>query len=283
MTNNTTTTDDTNHCRVVVVTSGKGGVGKTTTSVSMGIGLASRGYKVCIIDFDIGLRNVDLLMGLENRIASDIIQVIEGRTSLRLALIPDRFFKDTLFLLPASQRHNKDDLTLEGVGKVLDELKADGFDFIICDSPAGIEQGALFAMYYADDAVIVTNPEVSSMNDSDRIIGLLDIKTKRAQEGKQINKHLLITRYDPERVAVDEMLDTNHITSILALRLQGVIPESKDVQRASARKVPVIAMEDSDVSKAYFDFVDRFLGKDVPWRFIEDKRRGFFARLFGKK
>ncbi len=270
-------------CKVVVVTSGKGGVGKTTTSVSMAIGLANRGFKVCIIDFDIGLRNVDLLMGLENRISSDIIQVIAGSTSLRAALIPDRYFKDSLFLLAASQRHNKDDLTLEGVGRVLNELRQMGFDYIICDSPAGIENGALYAMYFADEAVIVTNPEVSSMNDSDRIIGLLDLKTKRAEEGRELKKHLLITRYDPERVTAEEMLDTHHIMSILALKLQGVIPESKDVQRASARKVPVIAMEDSDVSQAYFDFIDRFLGKEVPWRFVEDRRKGFFARLFGKK
>ncbi|MGC4396875.1 septum site-determining protein MinD [Hydrogenophaga sp. T2] len=269
--------------RIVVVTSGKGGVGKTTTSASFATGLALRGHKTAVIDFDVGLRNLDLIMGCERRVVYDLINVIHGEAKLGQALIKDKQV-DTLYVLAASQTRDKDALSQEGVKRVLDELAEMGFDFIVCDSPAGIETGALLAMHYADEALVVTNPEVSSVRDSDRILGMLSSKTQRAIDGKDpIKEHLLITRYNPSRVADGQMLSLQDIQDILRIPLIGVIPESESVLTASNQGTPAIHLKGSDVAEAYGDVIDRFLGAEKPLRFIEAEKAGFFKRLFGGK
>ncbi len=225
--------------KVIVVTSGKGGVGKTTSSAAIGTGLALKGFKTVIIDFDIGLRNLDLIMGCERRVVYDFVNVINGESNLNQALIKDKRV-DKLFILPASQTRDKDALTREGVERVLNELKKD-FDYIVCDSPAGIEAGAMMAMYFADEAIVTTNPEVSSVRDSDRILGILHSKSKRAEEGlESVKEHLLLTRYNPERVEKGEMLSVEDVQEILAIKLLGVIPESQAVLSASNSGQPVI-------------------------------------------
>jgi septum site-determining protein MinD len=267
--------------RIIVVTSGKGGVGKTTTSASFASGLALRGHKTAVIDFDVGLRNLDLIMGCERRVVYDLINVIHGEANLHQALIKDKQC-DNLFVLAASQTRDKDALTQDGVERVLKELGEMGFDYIVCDSPAGIETGALMAMHFADEALVVTSPEVSSVRDSDRLLGRLASKTKRAIEGADpIKEHLLITRYNPNRVDQGQMLSLEDIQDILRIKLIGVIPESESVLQASNQGLPTIHMQGSDVSEAYKDVIDRFLGEDKPLRFIEAQKQGFFARLFG--
>ena len=267
--------------RIIVVTSGKGGVGKTTTSASFSTGLAQRGFKTAVIDFDVGLRNLDLIMGCERRVVYDLINVINGEATLTQALIKDKH-ADNLYVLPASQTRDKDALSEEGVEKVLKELEHQGFEYIICDSPAGIESGAVMALTFADEAVVVTNPEVSSVRDSDRILGILQAKSRRAIEGRDpVKEHLLITRYNPNRVDQGQMLSLEDIQDILRIKLIGVIPESESVLQASNQGLPTIHMQGSDVSEAYKDVIDRFLGEDKPLRFIEAQKQGFFARLFG--
>ena len=266
--------------KVVVVTSGKGGVGKTTTSAAFASGLALRGYKTVVIDFDVGLRNLDLVMGCERRVVYDLLNVIHKEGSLNQALIKDKRIEN-LSILPASQTRDKESLTIEGVGEVISALQ-ERFDYIICDSPAGIEKGAITAMYYADEALVVTNPEVSSVRDSDRIIGMLASKTKKAEEGQAVQEHLVVTRYDPLRVQKGEMLSVDDVQEILAVPLLGVIPESKSVLVASNSGVPVVLDEKSDAGGAYFDTVDRFLGEERPFRYMDAPKNGFFSRIFGK-
>lgn len=266
--------------KIIVVTSGKGGVGKTTTSASVAAGLAARGYKTVVIDFDVGLRNLDLIMGCENRIVYDFVDVIRGNARLAQALVKDKFI-DNLYILPASQTQDKDSLTDEGVAAVMDELSKQ-FDFIICDSPAGIERGAQLAMYHADEALIVTNPEISSVRDSDRIIGILQSRTKRVEEGSSVREHLIVTRYNPERAAQGEMLSFETISEeILKVPLIGVVPESSAVLEASNRGEPVIRDLDSVAGQCYDDIVARFLGEERPLRYTDVKKKGFFQRLFG--
>lgn len=267
--------------RIIVVTSGKGGVGKTTTSAAISMGLAKKGHKTVVIDFDVGLRNLDLIMGCERRVVYDIINVINGEAALNQALIKDKNC-NLLSILPASQTRNKDALTLEGVEKILEEL-AKEFKYIVCDSPAGIETGAHLAMYFADDAFVVTNPEVSSVRDSDRMLGLLASKSRRAERGEEpIKEYLLLSRYSPERVRSGEMLSLSDVQDILSLHLLGVIPESKSVLTSSNAGTPVILDEKSDAGQAYADIVARYLGENRPQRFIDDKN-GFFRKLFGGK
>jgi septum site-determining protein MinD len=269
--------------KIVVVTSGKGGVGKTTTSASFASGLALRGHKTAVIDFDVGLRNLDLIMGCERRVVYDLINVIHGEANLNQALIKDKQC-DNLFVLAASQTRDKDALSQDGVEKVLKDLSAMGFEYIVCDSPAGIETGALMAMHFADEALIVTNPEVSSVRDSDRILGMLGSKTRRAIEGKEpVKEHLLITRYNPTRVADGQMLSLEDIQDILRIKLIGVIPESENVLTASNQGTPAIHLKGTDVAEAYSDVIDRFLGAEKPLRFIEAEKVGFFKRVFGRK
>ncbi|PPE67797.1 septum site-determining protein MinD [Caldimonas caldifontis] len=269
--------------KIIVVTSGKGGVGKTTTSASFASGLALRGHKTAVIDFDVGLRNLDLIMGCERRVVYDLINVIHKEANLNQALIKDKQCEN-LFVLAASQTRDKDALTHEGVERVLAELEEMGFEYIVCDSPAGIETGALMAMHFADEALVVTNPEVSSVRDSDRILGMLNSKTKRAIDKREpVKEHLLITRYNPNRVEGGQMLSLEDIHEILRIPLIGVIPESEVVLNASNQGVPAIHMQGSDVSEAYKDVVARFLGEDKPMRFVEAVKPGFFRRLFGGK
>ncbi len=269
--------------RIIVVTSGKGGVGKTTSSASFASGLALRGHKTAVLDFDVGLRNLDLIMGCERRVVYDLINVISGEATLNQALIKDKHC-DNLFILPASQTRDKDALTEEGVERVLNDLVKMDFEFIVCDSPAGIERGAVMALAFADEAVIVTNPEVSSVRDSDRILGIIQAKSKRAQNGGEpVKEHLLITRYSPKRVEAGEMLSYTDVQEILRIPLIGVIPESETVLHASNQGNPAIHMKGSDVSEAYEDVVSRFLGQELPLRFIAYEKPGLLQRIFGGK
>jgi septum site-determining protein MinD len=266
---------------IIVVTSGKGGVGKTTTSASIATGLARRGKKVAVIDFDVGLRNLDLIMGCERRVVYDFVNVIHGEASLKQALIKDKRFEN-LHVLAASQTRDKDALTKEGVEKVLKDLADDGFDFIVCDSPAGIEKGAFLAMYFADKAIVVVNPEVSSVRDSDRILGLLASKTRRAEHGDgDVAAYLLLTRYSPQRVENGEMLSIGDVEEVLGLKTLGVIPESGDVLNASNKGEPVIMDPESNAGQAYDDAVARLVGEDRPMRFTTLEKKGFFSKLFG--
>lgn len=268
--------------RIIVVTSGKGGVGKTTTSAAISTGLALRGHKTVVIDFDVGLRNLDLIMGCERRVVYDFVNVIKGESTLNQALIKDKR-TEGLFILPASQTRDKDALTKEGVEKIINELSQD-FEYIVCDSPAGIESGALMALYFADEAIVVTNPEVSSVRDSDRILGILQSKSRRAEQNLEpIKEHLLLTRYNPGRVDAGEMLSVNDVEEILAIPLLGVIPESEAVLKASNQGTPVILDETSPAGQAYGDAVDRLLGKDIPHRFLEAEKKSFLKRLLGGK
>ncbi|ODB98785.1 septum site-determining protein MinD [Candidatus Thiodiazotropha endoloripes] len=244
------------------------------------MGLAERGFRSVVIDFDVGLRNLDLIMGCERRVVYDFINVIHGEARLNQALIKDKR-NENLFILPASQTRDKEALTKEGVGKVLTDLSED-FDYIVCDSPAGIELGATMAMYYADDAFVVTNPEVSSVRDSDRMIGILSSKSQRAEEDREpIREYLLLTRYSPERVERGEMLSVEDVQDILSLDLIGVIPESQAVLNASNSGVPVIMDGESTAGQAYSDVVARYLGEQLPHRFLEIEKKGLLGRLFG--
>ena len=267
--------------KIIVVTSGKGGVGTTTTSASIATGLALRGHKTAVIDFDVGLRNLDLIMGCERRVVYDLINVIQGEATLTQALIKDKNCEN-LFILPASQTRDKDALNRDGVEKIMAELTEKmGFEYVICDSPAGIEQGALMALYFADEAIITTNPEVSSVRDSDRILGILQSKSRKAEQGGTVKEHLLITRYSPERVAKDEMLSVQDICDILRIPLIGVIPESQNVLQASNAGEPVIHQQDATAAEAYKDVIARLLGENREMRFLEAEKKGFFKRLFG--
>ena len=267
--------------KVIVVTSGKGGVGKTTSTASIGAALAHTGERVCVVDFDVGLRNLDLVMGAERRVVFDFINVAQGDAKLNQALIRDKRV-ETLHLLAASQTRDKDALTDEGVERVVSELR-EKFDWIVCDSPAGIERGALLAMRFADVAIVVTNPEISSVRDSDRIIGLLDSKTKRAESGDRIEKHLLLTRYAPGRSSRGEMLGVSDVLEILSIPLIGVIPESEEILRASNVGAPItINGSTSAAARAYHDVARRLSGETVPIA-IPNEKKTFFNRLFGRR
>jgi septum site-determining protein MinD len=267
--------------KVLVVTSGKGGVGKTTTTAAIGAALARAGQTVVVVDFDVGLRNLDLVMGAERRVVFDLVNVIQGVAKLPQALIRDKRI-DTLWLLPASQTRDKDALTTNGVARVIAELKQK-FDWVICDSPAGIERGATLAMRHADAAVIVTNPEVSSVRDSDRIIGLLDAKTEKAEKGGRVDKHLLIARYDPQRAARGEMLNIEDVLEILSIPLIGIVPESEEVLRASNIGAPVTLCNPAGAAaRAYCDAARRLNGENLPMS-IPSNKKTLFTKLFGRR
>ena len=267
--------------KVVVVTSGKGGVGKTTSTAALGAALAQSGERVVVVDFDVGLRNLDLVMGAERRVVFDMINVIQGDAKLAQALIRDKRL-DNLSLLPASQTRDKDALSGEGVAKVIAELR-EKFDWVLCDSPAGIERGALLAMHHADVAVVVTNPEVSSVRDSDRIIGMLDSKTARAEKGERIEKHLLLTRYDPVRAERGDMLKVDDVLEILSIPLLGIIPESQEVLRASNVGSPVtLNAPVSAPARAYMDAVRRLRGEKVEM-LVPSEKTSLVSRLFGRR
>jgi septum site-determining protein MinD len=268
--------------KIIVVTSGKGGVGKTTTSAAISAGLAKRGHKTVVIDFDVGLRNLDLIMGCERRVVFDFINVIQGDAKLKQALIKDKRLEN-LAVLPTSQTRDKDALTREGVERVLNELRQE-FDYIVCDSPAGIERGAQLAMYFADEAIVVTNPEVSSVRDSDRVLGLLNSKTRRAEQPglEPIKTHALLTRYDAQRVAKGEMMTVEDVLDILAIPLLGIIPESPAVLRASNVGTPIVLDEPSRAGTAYEEAVGRLTGEQIELRIDMKERPSFFQRLFGR-
>ncbi|MDB5773422.1 MAG: septum site-determining protein MinD [Burkholderiales bacterium] len=269
--------------KIVVVTSGKGGVGKTTSSASFASGLAMRGHKTVVIDFDVGLRNLDLIMGCERRVVYDLINVVNGEATLNQGLIKDKHCEN-LFVLPASQTRDKDALTEDGIERVLNDLAKMDFEYIVCDSPAGIERGAVMALTFADEAIIVTNPEVSSVRDSDRILGIIQAKSRRAQNGGDpVKEHLLITRYVPKRVEAGEMLSYTDVQEILRIPLIGIIPESEQVLHASNQGNPAIHMTGSDVAEAYKDVVARFLGNEVALRFTTYEKPGLFQRFFKGK
>jgi septum site-determining protein MinD len=267
--------------KVLVVTSGKGGVGKTTSTAAIGAALAQAGQKVVVVDFDVGLRNLDLVMGAERRVVFDLINVVQGIAKLPQALIRDKRL-ESLWLLPASQTRDKDALTEEGVGRIIEELRA-SYDWILCDSPAGIERGATLAMRFADEAIIVTNPEVSSVRDSDRIIGMLDSKTVKAEKGERVEKYILITRYDPARAARGEMLSIDDVMEILATPLLGIIPESQDVLRASNVGSPVTLNNPASTpARAYVDATRRLLGETVTMT-VPAGRSGLMNLLRGRR
>ena len=267
--------------RIIVVTSGKGGVGKTTSSAAISTGLAQRGKKTVVIDFDVGLRNLDLIMGCERRVVYDFVNVINEEANLTQAMIKDKRVEN-LYILPASQTRDKEALNREGVERVINRLKEMEFDYIVCDSPAGIETGALLALYFADEAIVTTNPEVSSVRDSDRILGILASKSRRAELGLEpIQEHLLLTRYAPGRVNKGDMLSVEDVQEILAIPLLGVIPESPSVLRASNAGEPVILDAESDAGQAYDDAVARLLGEKREFRFLQEEKKGFLSRLFG--
>jgi septum site-determining protein MinD len=272
---------DSNMAKVVVVTSGKGGVGKTTSTAALGAALATAGKNVVLVDFDVGLRNLDLVMGAERRVVYDLINVVQGDAKLAQALIRDKRVP-TLSLLPASQTRDKDALSDEGVSRVIAELK-EKFDWVVCDSPAGIERGATLAMRHADVAIIVTNPEVSSVRDSDRIIGLLDSKTEKAEKGERVQKHLLITRFDAARAGRGEMLNVEDVLEILSIPLLGIIPESFEVLRASNLGSPVTLNNPASApARAYFDATKRLNGEALDMTIPSD-RKGLFGKLFGRR
>lgn len=266
--------------QVIVVTSGKGGVGKTTTSAALATGLAMCGHKTVVIDFDVGLRNLDLIMGCERRVVFDFVNVIQGDAKLNQTLIRDKRVEN-LYILPTSQTRDKDALTQEGVEAVINELRTN-FEYIICDSPAGIERGAFLAMYYADKAIVVTNPEISSVRDSDRMIGILTSKSRKAEQGGTVTQSLLLTRYDPVRVKRGEMLNLDDVLEILALPLIGIIPECPSVLQSSNMGQPIILDGKSPASLAYKDMVGRFLGETIEHRFIDARKPGFLQRLLGR-
>jgi septum site-determining protein MinD len=264
--------------KVMVVTSGKGGVGKTTSTAALGAALAQSGQNVVVVDFDVGLRNLDLVMGAERRVVFDLINVVQGDAKLAQALIRDKRV-DTLSILPASQTRDKDALTEEGVARVMEELR-EKFDWVICDSPAGIERGATLAMRHAEVAVVVTNPEVSSVRDSDRIIGLLDSKTLKAEKGERIEKHLLLTRYDPARAQRGEMLTTEDVLEILSIPLLGIIPESEEVLKASNMGSPVtLSNAASAPARAYAAAARRLMGETIAMSVPHD-RKSLFGKIF---
>ncbi|CAL4326388.1 septum site-determining protein MinD [Buchnera aphidicola] len=268
--------------RIIVVTSGKGGVGKTTSSAAIATGLAKKGKKTIVIDFDIGLRNLDLIMGCERRVVYDFINVIQGDATLNQALIKDKKINN-LFILPASQTRDKDSLTRSGVEKVLSELINMAFDFIICDSPAGIETGAVLAIYFADEAIVTTNPEVSSVRDADRILGIISSKSKRAEQNRTpIKEYLLLTRYNPTRVKKGEMLSMTDVVDILQIPIIGIIPEDPSILRASNQGESIILDVNSNAGCAYFDTVNRLLGEKHRFRFVKEEKKSFLQRLFGR-
>jgi septum site-determining protein MinD len=268
--------------KVICITSGKGGVSKTTSSASLATGLALRGFKTVVIDFDVGLRNLDLIMGVERRVVFDFVNVISGEAKLAQALIKDKR-TDNLYILPTSQTKDKDALSKEGVGKILNELKAQ-FDYVVCDSPAGIEQGAMMALYFADHAIVVANPEVSSVRDSDRILGIVAAKTKRAESGMEpVKTSLLLARYSDIRVSKGDMLTVEDVLGILAIPLIGVVPECKSVLKASNTGMPVILDPASKAGQAYAAIVDNIIGGTTAKAPAKPVKKGFFSRLFGRK
>ena len=263
---------------VITVTSGKGGVGKSTTTANVATALAMLGKKVVAIDFDIGLRNLDMILGLENRIVYDVVDVMEGRCNLAQAIIKDKRTQN-LHFLPASQTKDKTILDKEKVEKLIEDLKKD-FDYIIIDSPAGIESGFEHSIYLADRALIVTTPEISAVRDADRVIGIIDAKSKKAQEGQEVQKHIIINRIKPELVERGEMLSVDDVLHILALPIIGVVPDDEDIVKSTNLGEPIVLKEDSIVGEAFRRIARRILGEEVEFLDLKAKK-GFLDKLKG--
>ncbi len=256
----------------IVITSGKGGVGKTTSSANLGTSLALLGKKVCLIDTDIGLRNLDVIMGLENRIIYDLVDVVEGRCKIHQALIKDKHFEDLLYLLPAPQTSDKSAVNEEQMRKLVTDLKPD-YDYIVIDCPAGIEQGFRNAIAGADKAIIVTTPERPAVRDADRIIGLLE------KEEHIEPPQLIINRIRGHLLHEDEEMDIDGVTDFLKIDLLGVIPDDDGVIVAANRKEPIAYDPNNRVSLAYRNIARRILGESVPLTPIGDERKGLFAKV----
>jgi septum site-determining protein MinD len=263
----------------IVITSGKGGVGKTTTSANIGTALALQGKKVCLVDTDIGLRNLDVVMGLENRIIYDLVDVVEGRCKIHQALVKDKRFEDLLYLLPAAQTTDKSAVTPEQMKVLIDNLKQD-YDYIIIDCPAGIEQGYKNAVAGADKAIVVTTPEVSAVRDADRIIGLLE-KEKSVEPPK-----LVINRIRNHLMKNGDMLDVDEITAHLSIELIGIVVDDDEVIKASNHGEPIALNPNNRASIAYRNIARRILGESIPLQPLEDHQKGVFTKLkkfFGVK
>lgn len=263
---------------IITVTSGKGGVGKSTTTANLAVGLANLGKKIVAIDFDIGLRNLDMILGLENRIVYDVVDVMEGRCNLHQALIKDKKSK-SLYFLPASQTNDKDILERDKVKKLLLSLK-EQFDIVLLDSPAGIESGFEHSIFLADRALIVSTPDVSSVRDADRVIGIIDAKSEKAKNGEEVEKHVIINRLKPEMVEAGNMLSVEDVLDILALPLIGVIPDDEDIIGSTNTGEPIINKEKSLSAEAYKRIARRILGEEVEFLDLKAKK-GFFGALKG--
>ena len=263
---------------VITVTSGKGGVGKSTTTANIATALAMLGKKTVAVDFDIGLRNLDMILGLENRIVYDVVDVMENRCNLAQAVIKDKRTAN-LHFLPASQTKDKTVLEKEKVEKLINDLKKE-FDYILIDSPAGIESGFEHAIYLADRALIVTTPEISSVRDADRVIGIIDAKSKKAALGEEVQKHIIINRIKPELVEKGEMLSTEDVLHILALPLIGIVPDDEEIVKSTNLGEPIVLNEKSLVGEAFRRIARRINGEEVEFLDLKSKK-GFFKKLKG--
>ena len=263
---------------VITITSGKGGVGKSTTTANVATGLALLGKKVIAVDFDIGLRNLDMILGLENRIVYDVVDVMEGRCNLAQAIIKDKRTPN-LHFLPASQTKDKSVLNKDKVEKLIKNLKKD-FDYILIDSPAGIESGFEHSIFLADRALIVTTPEVSAIRDADRVIGIIDAKSKKAQNGEEVDKRIIINRIKPELVEKGEMLPIEDVLDLLSLPLIGVIPDDEEIVKSTNIGKPIVLDEKSFVGEAFRRVARRIEGEDVPFLDLKTKK-GLFSILKG--
>jgi len=264
---------------VIAVISGKGGVGKTTATANLGLGIAMNGKKCVVVDFDIGQRNLDMILGLENRVVYDLVQVMDGEASVKQALIKSKV-DDNLSFLAASQSKDKSVLNSQKVQKLVQELK-ESFDYVILDSPAGIESGFEHTIEFADAAIIVVNPEVSSIRDADRAIGILDSKSQKVKEGAEVAKYLIINRISADMVQSGEMLRSEDILDILNIKLVGKIPEDKGVIDASNQGKPIILNKKSIAGQAYNRISGRLCGKKVDMKDVEISDSGLFQKIAG--
>jgi len=264
---------------VIAVISGKGGVGKTTATANVGLGIALNGKKCIVVDFDIGQRNLDMILGLENRVVYDLVQVMDGDAKIKQALIKSKV-SENLHFLAASQTKDKSVLTSEKVKALIDELKEE-YEYVLLDAPAGIESGFEHTIEFADTAIVVVNPEVSSIRDADRAIGILDAKSQKVKDGEEVDKFLVVNRINAEMVQSGEMLRSDDILDILNIKLLGKVPEDKGVIDASNQGKPVVLDSKSMAGQAYTRISGRICGQDIGMKDIESGDSGVFKKLAG--